>query len=168
MKVPISETKSATSKLRNIETRSGAPKPAEFRRANVFSLAVANPITQPSRYYERQRRIGVFMVKPVLPGGRKSLCREPNDGIRRLRNFGLRPIFETNVTRSRTEHDQSPYFLDLIHNFRCQPVQGTPAQSDSLLAKDAMLGLKGNSERLVCGGVHTSTCHTIQDSDRCI
>ena len=40
------------------------------------------------------------MVKAALPGSRKILCREPNDGIRRLRTFGLRPIFETNVTRS--------------------------------------------------------------------
>jgi len=37
MKVPISVTKSATSKLRNIETRSGAPNRAEFRPADVFN-----------------------------------------------------------------------------------------------------------------------------------
>jgi hypothetical protein len=48
MKVPISETKSATSKLRNIETRSGAPNRAEFRPADVFSLAVATLITPAS------------------------------------------------------------------------------------------------------------------------
>src|SRR5579862_2826466 len=51
MKVPISETKSATSKLRNIETRSGAARPAEFRRTNVLSLAVANPVTYHPNYY---------------------------------------------------------------------------------------------------------------------
>src|SRR5579863_6147162 len=47
MKVPISETRSAISRLRNIGTRSGRPNPAEFRTAKSFSVSVANRVRPP-------------------------------------------------------------------------------------------------------------------------
>src|SRR5689334_23309570 len=57
MKVPISETRSAMSKWRKIGTRSGRPKPAEFRTAESFSVLVANGVLPTVSSVKRQPNI---------------------------------------------------------------------------------------------------------------